>query len=305
MPKTNEKDAYYFSHDCNARNDPKVLALRSVYGAEGYGVYWMMIEILREQKDYKLRITKYIWTTLAMQMQMQAEHLQEIVDACCTEFTDGGDTGLLVNDGDYLYSPSLLRRMGKVDDISNLRKEAARKRWERKASEEAAVEGDCTTNANAMQVESICKPNKTKPKQTKADQSITPPIPPSASSAAVAEYLNRVNPTASQRSLEELAAYEGTMGTEVCKRAIEIALDNKKPTWAYIRAILQRWAGEGVKCIADIEALEARHEQQKRSGGKYKPGAGATAPQPTLRGEADQRAREDMEALRRLMQKGG
>ena len=37
-PKTNEKDAYFFSHDCNARNDPKILALRSVYGAEGYGV---------------------------------------------------------------------------------------------------------------------------------------------------------------------------------------------------------------------------------------------------------------------------
>lgn len=37
MPKTNDKDAYFFAHDCNARNDPKILALRSVYGAEGYG----------------------------------------------------------------------------------------------------------------------------------------------------------------------------------------------------------------------------------------------------------------------------
>lgn len=65
MPKTNEKDAYFFSHDCNARNDPKILALRSIYGAEGYGVYFMLIEILREQPEYKLPITKYIWNTLA------------------------------------------------------------------------------------------------------------------------------------------------------------------------------------------------------------------------------------------------
>ena len=57
MPKTNEKDAYYFPHDCNARNDPKILALRSVFGAEGYGVYWMLIEILREQPDYTEDIT--------------------------------------------------------------------------------------------------------------------------------------------------------------------------------------------------------------------------------------------------------
>ena len=41
MPRSNEKDAYFFAHDCNARNDPKVLALRSVYGTEGYGLYFM------------------------------------------------------------------------------------------------------------------------------------------------------------------------------------------------------------------------------------------------------------------------
>ena len=65
MPRTNEKDAYYFPHDCNARNDPKVLALRSVFGAEGYGVYFMTIEILREQPDYRLKVTKYLYNALA------------------------------------------------------------------------------------------------------------------------------------------------------------------------------------------------------------------------------------------------
>lgn len=129
MPKTNDKDAYFFAHDCNARNDPKILALRSVYGAEGYGVYFMLIEILREQPEYKLSVNKYIWSTLAMQMQVDANRLQDIITDCCTEFAENGST-LLVNDGEYLYSASLLRRMGKVDDISNLRREAARKRWE-------------------------------------------------------------------------------------------------------------------------------------------------------------------------------
>lgn len=99
--------------------------------------------------------------------------------------------------------------------------------------------------------------------------------------------------------------YEKAMGTEVCLRAIDIGLDNKKPTWAYIKAILQRWSSEGVKCIADIEALEERHEQQKRAGGrgKYQPGAGATAPQPGKPGEADRRAREEMEKLREFMKR--
>ena len=167
MPKTNEKDAYFFSHDCNARNDPKLLALRSVYGAEGYGVYFMLVEILREQPDYKLAVNKYIWSTLAMQMQVEASKLEQIINDCCTEFSENGNT-LLVNDGEYLYSASLLRRMGKVDDISNLRREAARKRWESKPCKTSGNSDGCSDDANAGQEQS--KEKKSKEKQSKAEQ---------------------------------------------------------------------------------------------------------------------------------------
>jgi hypothetical protein len=167
MPKANEKDAYFFSHDCNARNDPKILALRSVYGAEGYGVYFMLVEILREQPDYKLAVNKYIWSTLAMQMQVEASKLEQIINDCCTEFSENGNT-LLVNDGEYLYSASLLRRMGKVDDISNLRREAARKRWENKPCKTSGNSDGCSDDANAGQEQS--KEKKSKEKQSKAEQ---------------------------------------------------------------------------------------------------------------------------------------
>lgn len=167
MPKTNEKDAYFFSHDCNARNDPKILALRSVYGAEGYGVYFMLVEILREQPDYKLAVNKYIWSTLAMQMQVEASKLEQIINDCCTEFSENGNT-LLVNDGEYLYSASLLRRMGKVDDISNLRREAARKRWGNKPCKTSGNSDGCSDDANAGQEQS--KEKKSKEKQSKAEQ---------------------------------------------------------------------------------------------------------------------------------------
>lgn len=164
MPKTNEKDAYYFPHDCNARNDPKILALRSVFGAEGYGVYFMLVEILREQPDYKLQVTKYLYNTLAMQMQVQKERVQEIVDACCKEFSEGSST-LLVNDGKYLYSSSLLRRMGRVDDISKLRREAARKRWENQPCKDSQDFPESKPDANAQ-------PEDSKEKQSRIEQTI-------------------------------------------------------------------------------------------------------------------------------------
>lgn len=172
MPKTNEKDAYFFSHDCNARNDPKILALRSVYGAEGYGVYFMLIEILREQPEYKLTVNKYIWNTLAMQMQMQTEKVQEIIEDCCTEFTDGENgEPLLVNDGKYLYSTSLLRRMGRVEDVSRIRSAAARKRWENQPCKDfGGGEDEGGKDASAMQKQS--KTMQRKENERKGNESI-------------------------------------------------------------------------------------------------------------------------------------
>lgn len=38
------------------RNDVKVIKLRRQLGLEGYGLYWCLIEMLRDTPDYKLPI---------------------------------------------------------------------------------------------------------------------------------------------------------------------------------------------------------------------------------------------------------
>ena len=63
------KDAYYFSHDSNARTDPKILAMSSDYNMTGYGWWWVLIEILREQDEYRIKFNKCTCKALAMQMQ--------------------------------------------------------------------------------------------------------------------------------------------------------------------------------------------------------------------------------------------
>ena len=77
---------------------------------------------------------------------------------------------------------------------------------------------------------------------------------------AAAYYLDRVNPMASRASLEELAGFESTMGTAVCQRAIDIALDERKASWSYIRAILRDKQAKGVRSLADWDGLEAKRE---------------------------------------------
>ena len=76
-----------------------------------------------------------------------------------------------------------------------------------------------------------------------------------ATDTVLADYLSRINPSASPMSLDELKGFAEVMGPEVCRRAIDIALDSKKASWPYIRAILQDKQRRGVRCLADWDAL--------------------------------------------------
>lgn len=40
------KDAYYFPHDSNAKDDPKLSLIIEDLGLNGYGAYWVIIELL-------------------------------------------------------------------------------------------------------------------------------------------------------------------------------------------------------------------------------------------------------------------
>jgi general stress protein YciG len=52
-----KKDAYYFSHDANAQEDPKCIILIEQLGMEGFGLFWGLVERLRMEKNYKLPLT--------------------------------------------------------------------------------------------------------------------------------------------------------------------------------------------------------------------------------------------------------
>lgn len=47
------KDEYYFPHFCHARHDLKIKRLKKDLGIEGYGIFFMLLEVLREQSSYK------------------------------------------------------------------------------------------------------------------------------------------------------------------------------------------------------------------------------------------------------------
>ncbi|MFC7561426.1 DUF4373 domain-containing protein [Paenibacillus farraposensis] len=108
------KEAYYFSHDSNARNDKKILDMLSVYGAEGYGWYWMLVEMMRDDSDYKLDMqSKYSFNAFALQLYADSTKIQSFIMDCINEF------GLFESDGAFFWSNSLLRRMEKKKKSAN------------------------------------------------------------------------------------------------------------------------------------------------------------------------------------------
>ncbi|WP_373845406.1 DUF4373 domain-containing protein [Clostridium sp.] len=156
------KETYYFSHDYNARNDPKILAMRSEYGAEGYGWYWMIIEILREQPEYKLEYNKYLCITLAMQLQCDKNALHGYVEKCINEYK------LFETDGTYFWSNSLLRRMVKKDTKSEKAKKAANARWHKDSDTSKTDENDAKKHASdAQAMHKQCTSNAIKEKKGK------------------------------------------------------------------------------------------------------------------------------------------
>ena len=85
----------------------------------------------------------------------------------------------------------------------------------------------------------------------------------------ISAYANKINANPGERTIAEIKGFAQTMGAECCLRAIDIALDERKATWSYIRGILRSKLEQGVHSLADWDALEDKRQQQldaKRKG---------------------------------------
>ena len=112
----------YFPHDSNARNSDKLIRLRMRHKASGYGVFFMILERLREEPNY-MSVKDY--NMIAFDLREDASLIKSVIE----------DFGLFVftEDGKYFYSESFKQRMGFKDEKSRKRSEAGKlgmaKRW--------------------------------------------------------------------------------------------------------------------------------------------------------------------------------
>ena len=63
------------------------------------------------------------------------------------------------------------------------------------------------------------------------------------------------------RGEEELRGYAETLGQELCLFALERALEQDKPHWSYVRAILRSYKQQGYTSVAQAREEQQRHRQ--------------------------------------------
>ena len=151
-----QKKTNYFSHDSNSRNDAKILAVRIKYGVEGYGIYFMILERLREESNY---MCAKDYNPIAFDLRVDTSKVKSIVE----------DFGLFVftEDGKYFYSESFMKRMEFKDVKSEKASESANKRWNKKKSMRTHTEND----ANALRTHTETDASKVKESKVKEKES--------------------------------------------------------------------------------------------------------------------------------------
>lgn len=134
------KEAYFFSHDYNARQDPKMQEVLMDYGVAGIGIYWCIVEQLYEQGG---RMALASIKAIAFALHVVQDDVRSIVM----------NYGLFDNDGTEFWSPSASRRLDERREIIEKRAKAATKRWSKNAKETDTDANAPKNDANAMQMQ--------------------------------------------------------------------------------------------------------------------------------------------------------
>ena len=134
------KDTIYFTHDCNARNDRKIVSLRMKYGVEGVGIFWCLVEMLYEEGGF-LMLSEC--DRIAFELQSQCDKILSVIR----------DFELFENDEKSFWSNSAIERIKIRDSKSDKARKSALKRWD---------------NANAMR--SQCEGNAKKENKSKVKE---------------------------------------------------------------------------------------------------------------------------------------
>jgi hypothetical protein len=125
----------YFNHDSTARNDYRIVKMRSKLGMEAYGIFWSILEMLFTEEN-KLCIDDY--DSLAFGLQCDPKILKQVIE----------DFDLFIIEDNCFYSRRLNNQIEEINNKSNKAKDNAKKRW----NNATAMQPHSDSNASKVEV---------------------------------------------------------------------------------------------------------------------------------------------------------
>jgi len=105
------KDSYWFKHDANAGRGLRMMQMQHIYGHWGKGVYWDVIEVLRDQSEYRFKSDDSSLGLLSSLVMVLDKN------RFLSWFRDCVRIELFEIEGEYFYSEKLRENMKKWETL--------------------------------------------------------------------------------------------------------------------------------------------------------------------------------------------
>lgn len=123
------KEAFYFPHDTNAIQDPKMMGLLAQCGAYGVGLFWILIEILHQQTYGRITVVDF---RNYINFYGRQHEYNELTLSRCEKVLF--ETKLLQIDGEYVFSERVKNNLILRAEKSKKASDNVRKRYDRTTS---------------------------------------------------------------------------------------------------------------------------------------------------------------------------
>lgn len=243
----------YFSHDFNARNDIKLKKVIANLGIQGIGLYWCIIECLYENDGY---LSFDDIDLLSYELRTDKDLILNLIENFDL---------FKKNNKNKFYSQSVLNRLEEIESKSRKNRENALKRWNKNDTNE--MQSESNSNATALQPQCYIKENKRKENKRKDNNILLTTTEDNNIYNYVESNFGR---TLSPIELEKIGLWSSEYKDEILKYAIQIAVMNRKATFAYVEGILKNWKAKGFETLDEIKENDlygvfATHKKEKSS----------------------------------------
>lgn len=217
----------YFSHDYGTRHKKKMAALRKEKKMRGYGLFWVIVEMLHEDDTRWMELEEITYISIAAQAEESPKFVQEFVDACINRYK------VFIQEENRFTTARVLRNIDMRLELSESRSESGKKgamaRWQNMASANGK-DGEAIANDGKP----MAKHGKEKESKEKESKSYLRPKGLTASSEADPAELKEL-----KKGYDELVTtLEGKENIE-CWNGVKGFIADKRPT--FIEPYIDLW----------------------------------------------------------------